>query len=75
MSLINLKLLTIANLFLQNIAKHENFSATKYENAVTENISCSAELSIKYSFITTGPDLGFCFPPTESLHTVKYIGV
>ena len=31
--LINLKLLTIANSFLLNIAKHENFSANKYENA------------------------------------------
>ena len=31
--LINLKLLTIANSFLQNIAEHENFSANKYENA------------------------------------------
>ena len=32
--LINLILLAIANSFLQNIAEHENFSATnKYENA------------------------------------------
>ena len=31
--LINLKLLTIANSFLLNIAEHENFSANKYENA------------------------------------------
>ena len=31
--LINLKLLTIANFFLLNIAEHENFSANKYENA------------------------------------------
>ena len=31
--LINLKLLTIANSFLQNIAEHENFSANKYEYA------------------------------------------
>ena len=31
--LINLKLLTIANSFLLNIANHENFSANKYENA------------------------------------------
>ena len=29
--LINLKILTIANLFLLNIAEHENFSANKYE--------------------------------------------
>ena len=31
--LINIKLLIIANSFLQNIAEHENFSANKYENA------------------------------------------
>ena len=31
--LINLKLLTILNSFLLNIAEHENFSANKYENA------------------------------------------
>ena len=31
--LINLKLLTIVNSFLLNIAEHENFSANKYENA------------------------------------------
>ena len=31
--LISLKLLTIANSFLLNIAEHENYSATKYENA------------------------------------------
>ena len=31
--LINLKLLTIANYFLLNIAEQENFSANKYENA------------------------------------------
>ena len=30
---INLRLLTIANSFLQNIAEHENFSANEYENA------------------------------------------
>ena len=30
---INLKLLTVANSFLLNIAEHENFSANKYENA------------------------------------------
>ena len=29
----NLKLLTIANSFLLNIAEHENFSANKNENA------------------------------------------
>ena len=31
--LINLKLLTIANSFLLDIAKLENFSSNKYENA------------------------------------------
>ena len=31
--LINIKLLTIANSFLLNIAEHELFSANKYENA------------------------------------------
>ena len=31
--LINLKLLTITNSFLLNIAEHENFSAYTYENA------------------------------------------
>ena len=28
-----LKSLTVANLFLLNIAEHENFAANKYENA------------------------------------------
>ena len=52
--LINLKLLTIANSVLLIIAKHEQFSADKYENAkysfsylLAEKISCSAELSVK----------------------------
>ena len=53
--LIVLKLLTIANSFLLNIAEHEIFSANKYENAnylafsylFAEKISCSAELSMK----------------------------
>ena len=47
--LINLKLLTMSNSFLLNIAEHENFSANKYENAnsLAEKISCSAELSSK----------------------------
>ena len=56
--LINLKLPTIANSFLLNIAEHENFSANKYENAdcqlklafsylLAEKISRSAELSTK----------------------------
>ena len=47
--LINLKLLTIANSFLLNIAEHENFSVDKYETvfSLAEKISCSAELSMK----------------------------
>ena len=50
--LINLKLLTIVNSFLLNIAEHEHFSANKYEKAFSyllaaEKISCSAELSMK----------------------------
>ena len=31
--LISLKLLTIANYFLLNLAEHKSFSANKYENA------------------------------------------
>ena len=55
--LINLKLLTVANFILQNIAKHEIFYVNKYENVnycwyflylVAENISSYiAELSMK----------------------------
>ena len=50
--LINLKLLTIANSFLLNIAVHEHFSGNKYENAnysylLAVKILCSAELSMK----------------------------
>ena len=59
---INLKLLTISNSLLLNIAKHENFSAHRYENAnylLVENISCLAELSMKKRFITFGPDVTF----------------
>ena len=59
--LINLKLLTTANSYLQNMAEHENFSATKYENAnsylLAGKISCSAQLNMKNSFVTLGPDL------------------
>ena len=62
--LINLKLLTSANSFSLNIAEHENFSANKYGNILlafsyllAEKISCSAEMSMKKSFITSGPDL------------------
>ena len=54
----NLKLLTVANSFLLNIAEHEYFFAHKYENAkcqlllafsylLAEKISCSAKLSMK----------------------------
>ena len=32
--LTNLKLLTIADSFLLNIAEHENYTANKYENAI-----------------------------------------
>ena len=39
--LMNLKLLTIANSFLLNIAEHEIFSANKYENANYENANHS----------------------------------
>ena len=63
--LINLKLLR--NSFLLNIAEHEKLSANKYENAnfsylLAEKMSCSAELSTKKSFITSGSDsdLGLC---------------
>ena len=48
--LINLKLLTIANSFLLNIAEHENFSANKllaFSYLLAEKISCSAEVSMK----------------------------
>ena len=48
---------------MRNIAEHEIFSANKYENAIVgilillaEKISCSAELSMKKVFITSGPD-------------------
>ena len=46
----NLKLLTILNSVLLNIAEHENFFANEYENfnyLLAEIISCSAELSMK----------------------------
>ena len=58
--LINLKLLTIANFFLINIAEHENFSANKYENAnffifiSRENFMLS-RVEHEKSFITLGP--------------------
>ena len=64
--LITFKLLTIANSFLLNIAEHGNLSANKYENAnycwhfhilLAEKISCLAELSMKKSFITSGPEV------------------
>ena len=67
--LINLKLhvLTTADSFLLNIAEYENFSANKNENAnqlllafsylLAEEISRSAELSMKKSLITPGPNL------------------
>ena len=60
-------LLTVAKCFLVNLARHENFSANKYENAnylylylysclLAEKMSCSAELSMKKVF-TSGLDL------------------
>ena len=52
--LINLKLLTIANSFLLNIAEHENFSANKYENA--REIFKLSWVEHEKSFITSGPD-------------------
>ena len=63
--LINLKLLSIANAFLLNIAKHEIFFAKKYENAnyfVCIFIFISSEdfmrgwVEHEKSFITSGPD-------------------
>ena len=54
--LINLKLLTIANSFLLNIAEHENFSAYKYclhFHFFRENFML-AELNMK-KVITSGP--------------------
>ena len=58
--LINLKLLTISNSFFLCIAEHENFSANNIKMAfsclLAEKISCSAELSMKRVFITSGPE-------------------
>ena len=55
--LINLKLITIGQSFLLNVAEHDCFSTNRYENAnyclhffsylLAEQISCYAELSIK----------------------------
>ena len=51
--LINLKLLTIANSFLLNIAEHEIFSANRYENAnyrwhfENANYCCVVELNLR----------------------------
>ena len=54
--LINLKLLTMTNSFLLNIAEHENFSANilinmkmplAFSYLLAEKISCSAKLSMK----------------------------
>ena len=58
--LINLKLLTIANFFLINIAEHENFSANKYENAIIFIFISSENFMLSWvehekSFITLGP--------------------
>ena len=50
--LINLKLLTIAIVFLLNIAEHEYISANKYENG---NYCWHSAEENEESFITTGP--------------------
>ena len=66
--LINLKLLTIANSFLLNIAEHKKFSANKYENAnyfgififiSRENFMLDL-VEHEKSFIPSRPDLGLC---------------
>ena len=79
--LINLKLLTIANSFLLNINVHENFSANKYEKCqlllafsylLAEKISCSAELSMKKSFKTSGPENRLLLhPKLEDVYSPK----
>ena len=48
--LINLKLVIIANSFLLKIARHENFSANKYENANS--------IEHKKKFYNLGAELG-----------------
>ena len=61
--LINLRLLTIANSFLLNIAEHENFSCNKYENAnyigififITRENFMPSRVKHEKSFITSGP--------------------
>ena len=64
--IINLKLLTIANSFLLNIAEQEKFSLIDmkmptillaFSYLFAEKIACSAELSMKKSFITSRPGL------------------
>ena len=54
--LIYLKLLTILNSFLLNIADLENFSVNKYENANRENFMLSW-VEHEKKFITSGPDI------------------
>ena len=62
--LINIKLLTIANSFLRNIAEHENFSANEYENAntivgififISREIFMLSWVKHEKRFITSGP--------------------
>ena len=53
--IINLKFLTIANSFLLNIAEHE-ILLLAFSCLLAEKFSRSAELSMKKSFITSGPD-------------------
>ena len=62
--LINLKLLTIANSYSQNLAEQDNFSANKFEKCqilmtffkklLAEKLSCSTELNMKKRFIILG---------------------
>ena len=80
--LINLKLLSIPNSVLPNIAEHETFSAYKYENAnycwhfhiyKQSKISCSPELSMK-KFCNLGASMVEArYPFAKSLDTVEYI--
>ena len=49
--LINLKLFTIANCFLLNMAEHENFSANCYDWALLPSIICLGRLRIVSKYI------------------------
>ena len=54
--LINLRLVTIANSFLLNIAEHENFSANKYENAnfCWQPTFVGSQLLLAFSYLLEG---------------------